>query len=148
MTSRFMLLLLATCLPICCGCQQVKEDKNSSITVMSLCEVLKSPEHFARQPIRVDVRITYMKEGASVSSPDCPKLGVVLVTTLEKGPQGGIPSLRSELTQYQQSSKPVLASLDGVYLPDFEDEIRHRRYPVFKAFAARDVRRSSVQEHR
>lgn len=98
--------------------------------------------------MRVDVQITYMKEGASISSRDCPTLGIVLVTTLEIGPQGGIPSLRSELTQYQKSSRPVLATLDGVYLPDFEDEIRHRKYPVFKAFAARNVRRSAAQDHR
>ena len=113
------LVLRLTWLPVCCGCLQIKVYNDSAIPVTSLCEVLKPSTRFAGKPIRVDVQIMSMKEGASISSPDCDRLGIVLVTTLEKGPEGGIPGLRSELTQYQKSSKPVLASLDGIYLPDF-----------------------------
>ena len=142
------LFLLLTWLPVCCGCQQIKATSDSTIPVTSLCEVLKSPARFEGKPIRVDVQIMSMKEGSSMSTPDCDRLGIALVTTLEKGSEGGIFGLRSELTQYQKSSKPVLAILDGVYLPDFLDEVRHRRYPVFKAYAARNVRRSSVPERR
>ena len=89
-----------------------------------------------------------MKEGSSISSPDCPMLRVALVTTLEAGPESGIVSLRKEMSQYQFASRPVLAILSGVYVPDFPDDVRHRRYAVFKASAARDVRRSSHSERR
>jgi hypothetical protein len=113
-----------------------------------LCEVLKSPAAFVGKSIEVDVHITSMKEGTSIWSPDCPKLGVVLVTTLEEGPESGIPDLRKELAQYQRSSRPVLAMLSGVYMPDYFDDIRHRKYPVFRAYAAKAVRRSTSPESR
>jgi hypothetical protein len=89
-----------------------------------------------------------MKEGSSIGSSACPKLGVVLVTTLDAGAQSGIPDLRKELTQYQRSSQPVLATLSGAYEADYSDEIRHRRYPVFEAYAAKSIRRSALPEER
>lgn len=135
-------------LPVCCGCQQVKEHNGVTPHTVSLCEVLKSPLSFAGKIVAVDVQIFSMKEGSSISSPDCPMLRVTLVTTLEAGPESGIVSLRKEMSQYQFASRPVLAILSGVYVPDFPDDVRHRRYAVFKASAARDVRRSSHSERR
>jgi hypothetical protein len=141
------LVAFLICLPVCCACQQTKHGTVPNSPV-SLCEVLKSPAAFAGKTISVDVHISSMKEGSRLSSPDCATLGVVLVTTLDGGPDSGIVGLRKELSQYQRASKPILAILDGVYIPDFLDDVRHRRYPVFKAYSARNVRRSSSPERR
>ena len=141
------LTVLLICLPVCCGCQQIREGA-APILLISLCEVLKSPAAFGGRTITVDVHISSMKEGSSISSPDCATLGVVLVTTLDGGPESGIVGLRKELSQYQLASRPILATLDGVYFSDFLDDVRHRRYPVFKAYAARNVRRSTLPERR
>lgn len=116
--------------------------------VATLCELLKSPQAFIGKSVTVDVHITSMKEGSNIWSPDCSKLGLVLVTTLEGGQESGIPDLRKELTQYQKASRPVLALLTGTYEPDYPDEIRHRKYAVFKAYAAKAVRRSSSSSRR
>jgi hypothetical protein len=113
---------------------------------VELCEILRHPADFVGKSITVDVYINSMKEGSSIGSSACPKLGVALVTTLDKGPQSGIPELRKELTQYQKSARPVLATLSGTYEADYLDEIRHRRYPVFRAYAAKSIRRATLLE--
>jgi hypothetical protein len=142
---RFVLLV---CVASTYARGQAQTESHSHSPVVNLCEVVKSPAVFAGKFIEVDTHITSMKEGASIWSPECPKLGVVLVTTLDEGPESGILSLRKELAEYQRSSRPVLATLRGVYVLDYLDEIRHRRYPVFKAFSATAVRRSTSPEHR
>jgi hypothetical protein len=148
MKSWTLIVALLACVFSCYARPQAKTEGHVGSPVVSLCEVLKSPAAFSGKSIQVDVRITSMKEGSSIWSPDCPKVGVVLVTTLDEGPESGIPGLRKELAQYQRSSRPLLAMLSGVYIPDYFDDIRHRKYPVFRAYAANAVRRSTLSEPR
>jgi len=89
-----------------------------------------------------------MKEGTSLWSPACSKLGVGLLTDDEARPDSGVRVLRQELEKYNLSARPVIATLTGVYERDYFDEIKHRNRPVFRVVAAKDIKRSRKTEFR
>jgi|HubBroStandDraft_6_1064221.scaffolds.fasta_scaffold191910_1 hypothetical protein len=115
---------------------------------VSLCDVLAQPSKYAGKTITLTVRITSTKEGTSLWSPDCSKLGVRLHVDREVRSEGGIAALYVEMDKYGLSDRPIIATLTGVYVSDYFDEIRHRNYPVFKAVSAKDITRSPKAEHR
>ena len=117
-------------------------------TVVSLCDLLRQPSIHARKALTVTVRLTSMKEGTSLWSPACSKLGVGLLTDDEARPDSGVRVLRQELEKYNLSARPVIATLTGVYERDYFDEIKHRNRPVFRVVAAKDIKRSRKTEFR
>lgn len=123
-------------------------EANEDSSLVSLCEVLRQPSNYAGKTITVTVRITSIKEGTSLWSPACSKRGVGLHVDREARSETGIAALYQELDKYGLSGRPIIATLTGVYIPDYFDEIRHRKRPVFKAVAAKDIKRSSKAEFR
>jgi hypothetical protein len=115
---------------------------------VSLCDVLAHPSKYAEKTITLTVRITSTKEGTSLWSPTCSKLGVRLYVDREARSESGIAALYLEMDKYDLSDRPIIATLTGVYVADYFDEIRHRNYPVFNAVSAKDIGRSSKAEHR
>ena len=115
---------------------------------VSLCDVLRQPSIYAGKTVTLTVRITSTKEGTSLWSPACPKLGVRLHIDHEARSESGIAALYQELDKYGLSDRPIIVTLTGVYVADYFDEIRHRNYPVFSAVAAKDIKRSSKPELR
>jgi hypothetical protein len=117
-------------------------------SIISLCDILRHPSVYAGKTVTVTVRITSVKEGSSVWSPACSKLGVGLHIDREARSESGITALYQELDKYGLSDHPVIATLTGVYVADYFDEIRHRNRPVFKPVAARNIKRSPRVEFR
>jgi hypothetical protein len=117
-------------------------------TVVSLCDVLRQPSIYAGKTLTITVRLTSMKEGTSLWSPACPKLGVGLLMDGEARPDSGIPALRQELEKYNLSSRPLIATLTGIYDRDYFDPTRHRSRPIFRVVVAKDIKRSPNVEFR
>lgn len=115
---------------------------------VSLCEVLSHPATYGGKSVIVTVRILSTKEGASLWSPDCRRLGVWLRIEPEARTGPGIAELREALAQHGLGDHPVIATLTGVFQPDHVDDVTHRKRPVFVALAAQDIKRSQKVERR
>ena len=107
---------------------------------VSVCDILRNPSNYVHKTLTVTARITSTKEGAYIWSPDCSKRVITLHFATKSGL--GIADLYRELDKYGLGDHPVIATLTGVYVRDYYDDIRHVHYPVFSAIAATDVRRS------
>jgi hypothetical protein len=125
---------------------ETNSSEDSSIT--SICDVLRQPSLYSGKAVTITVRITSMKEATTLWSPACAQLGVSLHVDPESRSGSGIADLYKELYKYNLSSRPVIATLMGVYVTDYFDEIKQRKYPVFKVFSARDIKRSPKVELR
>lgn len=103
--------------------------------------VLKDPSKYAGKTITVVARISFTKEGGFLWSPGCSKRRVRLIIDLkdESGTAGGF---LAALRRHGLSDHPVIATLTGIYVPDYYDNIRNRHYPVFRVTAAAHVTRS------
>lgn len=120
----------------------------SAATEVSLCDVLKEPAHYAGKTLMMTVRITSTKEGASLWSPGCSKLGVSLHVDRKHQSESGIVELYREMDKYGLSDHPIIATLTGIYDVEYFDPIRHRKRIVFRAETARDIKRSTKPEFR
>ncbi len=120
-------------------------DNQPAITVQ-ICDVLKHPSEYAGKKIVMRVRITATKEGTSLWSPTCSKLGMRLHYDSMTGP--GIEELNRELKSHGLSDRPILATLTGIFMLDYYDEIKERVVRVFNVTAATDITQSDKVEHR
>jgi hypothetical protein len=107
-----------------------------------LCDVLGTPSKYSAKTITVVARITSTKEGGFLWSPSCPRRGVRLIIDQKSGSGSGTTELSAALRKHGLSDNPVIATLTGVYVADYFDDVRNRHYPVFRITAASHVRQS------
>lgn len=106
-----------------------------------LCDVLRTPSKYAGKTITVVARISLTKEGGFLWSPGCSKRRVRLIIDLkdESGTAGGF---LAALRRHGLSDHPIIATLTGIYVPDYYDDTRNLRYPVFRVTGVAQVTRS------
>jgi hypothetical protein len=145
MVKRRLILLVVFLLPVRVGlCARGGDSKAPE--AVSLCDVLEHQAAYAGKTVIVTVRILSTKEGASLWSPECRKVGVHLRTEADAGP--GIAELGQALAMHGLGDHPVIATLTGVFDPSYYDEIMRRTRPVFKAAAAKYITRARNVERR
>ena len=136
-------LLVALAVVVTCGsglCCASSGQKTTPTT--DLCDVLRNPSRYAGKTITVIARVTSTKDGGFLWSPSCSKRGVRMIIDLKPESGNSAAEFLAALRKYGLSDRPVIATLTGVYVADYHDEIRNRRYPAFRITAAANVRRS------
>jgi hypothetical protein len=142
---RWLMVTPALLLSTTTGLYARGGDSDPPLSV-SLCDVLAHPAVYSGKSLIVTVRITSTKEGASLWSPDCRKVGVSLHIESRLGQ--GIPELYRALNLHGLGDHPIMATLTGVFTTDDYDEFRHRQRSAFKATAATDIKRTRDVERR
>lgn len=132
---------------VCAAGPSHASSRHKAVSAIQLCDVLRAPAKYTGKTVKVVARLTSMKEGTIVWAPGCPKLGVRMVLDLGPSQGAGLAELSRELRKYNLSSRPVIATLTGVYVIDYYDDVLKLHYPVFKITAAACIRRSARAEH-
>lgn len=152
LADSFWLINLSVLLALILGCRAGSDGSQAAMmsrnpTTIALCTLTMAPKADTETLVEVDGRITATKEGIDMWDPSCSNRGVDLSVDFDSGGVG-LKELEQALKEYGLSDHPVIATVDGSFIPDHYDSIRHRKRTILVVKKVSNIHQSSAEEHR
>lgn len=127
-------------------CSQAALDR--SPTRLSLCSLIITPNSYAAKAVEVTGLITATKEGIRMWDPSCRSRGLDLSIDFALPGNAGFKVLDEALKAHALSDHPVIATIEGRFMPDYDDGTMQRKRTVLLVQRVTKVHQSSAQELR
>ena len=143
-----MRFLLATILVLPVAIHAQSGIGNTGTTTQTVCALLASPSQFSGRSVRISAKMTSTKEGTDLWDGECPHLGIVLWVQRQLQEQEDFRNLTSLLAAHGLSSRPVVATFEGIYLHNWRDSSGAVRRDVLMASRVENAHQSADIERR
>ncbi len=141
-------LLLAMVVSCSGGSPIPRASVDQAPTKTSICSIMANPKAFGGKAVEVVGRITATKEGIDIWDPSCRGVGIDLSIDYDVHADNGFEPLEALLKTNGLSDYPVIATIQGSFMPDQYDKIRRKKRTLLRVQKAMDVHLSAEEEYR